>query len=101
MISFRAAATARDPQIDTIGPGVAIVSTVPETRFGVMSGTSMASPAVAGSAAHLLASRPDILARNGANRSQALKDALFGSAQPFGFGRNFEGFGLPAKAPIA
>jgi subtilisin len=88
------------PEVDLTGPGVGIVSTVPDTAFSVMSGTSMASPAVAGFAAYLLATRPDILAMNGEARSRTLREALFQSAQPLGFGRNFEGFGLPAEAAI-
>ncbi|GAA3099835.1 hypothetical protein GCM10010520_51580 [Rhizobium viscosum] len=83
------------PQIDLTGPGVGVVSTLPGGTFGVMSGTSMASPALAGFAAYLLAANAPILALTGASRSAALKDKLFEAATPLGFGRDYEGFGLP------
>ncbi|WP_168250957.1 S8 family serine peptidase [Rhizobium ruizarguesonis] len=83
------------PQIDLTGPGVGVVSTLPGGTFGAMSGTSMASPALAAYAAYLLGQDPTILGMNGAEKSTALRDKLFGSATPLGFGRDFEGFGLP------
>jgi subtilisin len=82
-------------EIDTTGAGVEIVSTLPGKGHGSMSGTSMASPAVAGFAAHLLSINPAVKQKVGANRSRALKDALYASCKPEGFGRDFEGFGLP------
>jgi subtilisin len=85
------------PQIDLTGPGVGVISTLPEGAYGVMSGTSMASPAVAGYAAFLLAADGIILGLAGADRSTALRDRLFGSAAPLGIGRDYEGFGLPGK----
>jgi subtilisin len=89
------------PEIDVTGPGVGIVSTVPDDRYGVMDGTSMASPAVAGFAAYLLAANPHILNMQGEERSRALKTLLFQKAQTLGFGRNYEGFGLPMEAAVA
>ncbi|RWB93100.1 MAG: hypothetical protein EOQ57_34985 [Mesorhizobium sp.] len=83
------------PQIDLTGPGVGVVSTLPGATFGAMSGTSMASPALAGFAAYLLAADATILGLIGASKSTALRDKLFGSATPLGFGRDYEGFGLP------
>ena len=83
------------PEIDVTGAGVEIVSTLPGTGHGSMSGTSMACPAVAGFAAHLLAATPALKQNVGANRSRALKDALYASCKPEGFGRDFEGFGIP------
>ncbi len=83
------------PQIDLTGPGVGLVSTLPGGTFGPMSGTSMASPALAGYAAYLLAADATILSLAGANKSTALRDKLFSSATPLGFGRDYEGFGLP------
>jgi len=85
------------PQIDLTGPGVGIVSTLPDDTYGVMSGTSMACPAVAGVAAHLLSSQPAIQAKTGTERAEALKEALARSAASKGFGRQFEGFGLPER----
>lgn len=82
-------------EIDAVGVGVEIVSTLPGNGHGAMSGTSMACPAVAGFAAFLLGSTPALMQMTGADRSRALKDALYAACKPQGFGRNFEGFGLP------
>jgi subtilisin len=82
-------------EIDTTGVGVEIVSTLPGTGHGSMSGTSMASPAVAGFAAYLLAKDPTLRQKVGAARSRALKDALYAACKPEKFGRDYEGFGLP------
>lgn len=82
-------------EIDVTGPGVEIVSTLPGNGHGSMSGTSMACPAIAGFAAHLLATSPEVQQSLGAARSRALKDLLYGSSKPLGFGRDYEGFGLP------
>jgi subtilisin len=84
------------PTIDLTGPGLGIVSTLPEDNFGVMSGTSMACPAVAAFAAYLLAADRTILDLSGPDRSKALKEKLYKSAKPLGFGRDYEGFGLPS-----
>jgi subtilisin len=81
--------------IDATGAGVEIVSTLPDGQYGSMSGTSMATPAVTGFTAYLLGRSADLLAAQAADRSQKLKDALYSSCKPEGFGRDYEGFGLP------
>jgi subtilisin family serine protease len=45
-------------KIDVAAPGSSILSTLPNNRYGLMSGTSMASPHVAGIAALIKSSRP-------------------------------------------
>lgn len=85
--------------IDVTGPGVEIVSTLPGGSHGPLSGTSMAAPAVAGFAAFLLSEQAGLRQKSGPDRSRALKDALYASCEPRGFGRNFEGFGLPVFRP--
>lgn len=85
-------------EVDVIGAGVEIVSTLPGQGYGALSGTSMASPAVAGFCAHLLSTHADVRKKIGADRSRALKDLLYASCKPESFGRDFEGFGLP-RAP--
>jgi subtilisin len=63
-----------------------------------MSGTSMASPAVTGFTACVLAKSPTVLGASGADRSQKLKNALYATCVPENFGRDYEGFGLPLPA---
>ena len=84
------------PQIDLTGPGAGIVSTLPNDTYGVMSGTSMACPAIVGFAAYLLAVNPAIQGTSGAERVKLWKNLLSNSARPLGFGRDYEGFGLPS-----
>jgi subtilisin len=82
-------------QIDVTGPGVEIVSTLPGGGYGPMSGTSMATPATTGFAAHLLSANDAVRNAQGAERSRQLKDLLYSKCKPEGFGRDYEGFGLP------
>ena len=94
--SFFAAFSNLGPEVDLIGPGVGVISTVP-SGYSAMNGTSMACPTVAGFAAHLLASDPSIPKERTAARSKSLTERLQKAAKPLGFGREYEGFGLPTS----
>jgi subtilisin len=82
------------PEIDLTGPGVAIVSTVPD-GYVALDGTSMACPAATGAAAALLARNRRILKmRRGPARSDAMAQIVFATAREFGFGATYEGRGM-------
>ncbi len=55
------------PFVDLAAPGDAILSTTPNARYDLLSGTSMAAPHVTGVAALLLARHPDFTAAQVAN----------------------------------
>jgi len=74
---------------DVVAPGVGIVSTLPNNLVGVMSGTSMAAPHVAGIIALMLSKNPSLTNR------EAL-DALMGTAEDGGL----EGFDYSYGAGI-
>lgn len=71
---------------DLVAPGVGIVSAVPGGGYMAMSGTSMATPLVAGGAALLLSARPG-------TPGGTLEQALLDSARPVG-SANSAGHGL-------
>ncbi len=81
------------PQIDLVGPGVGIMSTVPG-GYEEISGTSMACPAVVGAAARALTPKILKMKRNAA-RSDAMVAAIVATAKTLGFGPTFEGHGMP------
>jgi subtilisin len=82
------------PETDLTGPGVGVISTVP-SGFGVMSGTSMATPAETGAAARLLATHKNILALpRDQNRAAAVISAMAAACKRLGFGAIYEGKGM-------
>ncbi len=82
------------PELDLIGPGVGIISTVPG-GYAEISGTSMACPAVTGVAARVVASMPTLGEKRDAARSAAIVTAVAASAKDLGFSPVREGHGLP------
>lgn len=84
------------PEVGATGPGVGVISTVPEKAYAIMSGTSMATPAVTGLAARMLAKNPGLLnAARDATRADNIAKMVLQSCKKLGFGPNFEGQGLP------
>ncbi len=59
--------------VDVFGPGWFINSTMPGNSYGLMSGTSMASPCVAGAVALVASSKPSLTA---AQLKQRMKDTV-------------------------
>lgn len=85
------------PEINVAGPGEGIVSTLPGGQYGVMSGTSMACPAVTGVVASLLSAAPSVLGMpRDRERSVAIMGLLSAAAKPVGFIQPLEGVGLLA-----
>src|SRR5262249_19114471 len=87
------------PEIGLAGPGVAVVSTVPENAFAAWDGTSMAASHVAGLAALVLAHNLDFqitFAGRNAARVDHLFNVLVHSAQAISLGDRIRGgAGLP------
>uniref|UniRef100_A0A7S1CV28 subtilisin n=1 Tax=Cyclophora tenuis TaxID=216820 RepID=A0A7S1CV28_CYCTE len=75
-------------RVDLSGPGVGVFSTLPGNQFGLLSGTSMASPHVAGVVALLWSFRPN--ASSGRIEQALLRSALdlgpSGRDNTYGFG---------------
>lgn len=83
-------------RIEVTAPGVGVMSLLPKDDWGVCSGTSFAAPVVAGAAACLLSQHIDLVqAPRDPARSDAIRDLLFASCTPRGFGPEYEGRGLP------
>jgi hypothetical protein len=83
------------PEIDIAGPGEGVVSTLPGGAYGVLSGTSMACPAVTGVLASMLSAKSAILKMpRDRNRSIAIVGVLTAAARTLGFIQPLEGVGL-------
>lgn len=95
--------------IDFTGPGVGIISTVPNGGLRVLDGTSMATPHLAGMAALYLGSDPVAASMpRGAPRADYVYNCLKMGARQFpfpsersGFGMPNFGSGLPLRNPVA
>jgi len=82
------------PEISLLGPGSGVVSTVPG-GYGIMSGTSMACPAVVGMIARRLAKEPGILAmQRDAERAAAIAGLAGEALLDLGFPASLQGQGL-------
>jgi subtilisin len=91
---FIAAFSNFGPEIDLTAPGLGIISTVPG-GYGIMSGTSMACPAVTGVAARVLAGNEDVLTMTrGPERSARLAQLVLTGAASLGFTADLQGAGL-------
>jgi subtilisin len=89
------------PQVAVTAPGVGDVSTVPQDAFGVMNGTSMAAPVVAGAVACLLSNDQSIYGMpRGAARSEAIVRLLTDNCRSREFGAIYEGKGMPDPAVV-
>jgi len=92
---FIAAFSNIGPEVDVTGPGVGILSTVPD-GYAPLSGTSMACPAIVGFAARLLGLLPAVLTMpRDQDRSNAIGKALLQAARDRGFPAELQGSGLP------
>jgi minor extracellular protease Epr len=75
-------------------PGVAIVSTIHGNRWGVMSGTSMATPVVTGVLARRLAASPVLAMPRDAARATAIVALAKAHAEDIGLHAHMQGDGL-------
>ncbi|MBU5437607.1 S8 family serine peptidase [Tissierella sp. MSJ-40] len=82
----RASTSSTGPTVEISAPGVSIYSTIPNNRYGNMSGTSMASPHVAGAAALVWKANPSL-------NNQQLRQRLVSTAKYLG-NSNHYGAGL-------
>ena len=83
----RASFSSTGPNVELIAPGVSIYSTILNGKYGNKSGTSMASPHVAGVAALVLAANPQLT-------NEEVRVILQDTAQNLGLSANHQGYGL-------
>ncbi len=89
----RSSFSSTGPDVELIAPGSSILSTLPGDEYGTYSGTSMASPHVAGVAALAWASN------TGLTHSE-VRQILRDTAEDLGLSSNHQGYGL-ARADLA
>lgn len=78
---------------DVVAPSVDIISCGIKSPYTLLSGTSVATPMIAGLACLLLERKKDAT-------PQQVKNALVRACQPLGFEMNLEGYGLPNMSKI-
>lgn len=89
----RATFSSTGPDVELIAPGVSILSTVPGGGYAYYSGTSMASPHVAGVAAL-------VLSANSTLTNVQVRSILQGTAENLGLKMEHQGYGL-VRADLA
>jgi subtilisin family serine protease len=104
--AFLARFSCRGEGVFCAAPGVAIISTVPappgEVRFGVMDGTSMASPiACAVLAARLSKDRAYRAMTRGPERAERARAVLRAACHDLGLASEYQGHGVPRLATNA
>ena len=90
---LRASFSSTGPDVELIAPGVSILSSIPGDGYAYYSGTSMASPHVAGVAALVLAARPTLT-------NAEVRLILQQTAENLGLKQEHQGFGL-VRADLA
>lgn len=92
---FLAGFSNRGAKVALTAPGVAVVSTIFDDRWGVMSGTSMATPIATGVIARRLAASPAVreMPRN-ADRAAAIVTLALEHAEDIGLPATMQGRGL-------
>lgn len=89
----RSSFSSTGPDVELIAPGSNILSTLPGNNYGTYSGTSMASPHVAGVAALAWAANTSL-------SNQDMRQILRDTAEDLGLSANQQGYGL-ARADLA
>jgi subtilisin len=89
----RSSFSSTGPAVELIAPGSNILSTLPGNKYGTYSGTSMASPHVAGVAAL-------VWAANSSLKNNEVRQILRETAEDLGLSSNHQGHGL-ARADLA
>lgn len=92
--TFFASFANRGPKVALTAPGVAVVSTIFDNRWGVMSGTSMATPIATGVLARRLARSPVLAMPRDAARAAAIVKLAADHAEDIGMPANRQGRGL-------